>query len=363
MLSLYFHIPFCKSRCPYCDFYSTTDLSLREAYLEALIRSVSIAPAPAGTTAATVYFGGGTPYLLGRGLVQVLDAAAARWPLAADCEITLEANPGDLEPDTLRALREGGFNRLSLGLQAGEAEELSALGRRHTVEESARGVEMARAAGFGNVSVDLMLATPGQNPGKAAALAEYGAGLGPEHISAYLLKIEPGTPFAKAGVAERCPGEDETADIYLAACQRLEELGYRHYEISNFARPGFESRHNSAYWKGREYLGFGPAAASCYGGRRFRLPADLGGFLAAEDPWRQAEDEGPAGGITERVMLSLRLADGLDVRELGTEGQQMLRRAVPLEKAGYLTVRDGVIALTDRGFLVSNGVILALLGE
>lgn len=363
MLSLYFHVPFCKSRCPYCDFYSTTDLSRREAYTEALIRSVASAPAPEGISAATVYFGGGTPYLLGRGLLRVLDAAAARWPLAADCEVTLEANPGDLDPDTLRALREGGFNRLSLGLQAGEPEDLRTLGRRHTAEQSARGVELARAAGFGNLSVDLMLATPGQDAQRAVALVEYGAALEPEHISAYLLKIEPGTPFAKAGIGARCPGEDETADIYLAACRRLAELGYRHYEISNFARPGFESRHNTAYWKGRDYLGFGPAAASCYGGRRFRLPADLGGFLAAVDPWQQAEDEGPAGGLTERVMLSLRLAEGLDARALGPEGAKMLRRAVPLEKAGYLTVNRGIIALTDAGFLVSNGVILALLGE
>ena len=122
---------------------------------------------------------------------------------------------------------------------------------------------MARQAGFANLSVDLMLATPGQTPQQAAALAEYGAGLGPEHISAYLLKVEPGTPFARDGMAERCPGEDETAELYLAACRTLRERGYRHYEISNFARPGYESRHNLGYWQGRDYLGLGPSAASC----------------------------------------------------------------------------------------------------
>lgn len=363
MPSLYFHVPFCKARCPYCDFYSTTDLALREAYVAALLRAIATAPAERGEPAATVYFGGGTPYLLGRGLLRVLEAAAARWQLAADCEITLEANPGDLEESTLRELRAGGFNRLSLGLQGETPEELVTLGRRHTPEQSARGVELARRAGFGNLSVDLMLATPGQTPARGAALAEYGASLGPEHISAYLLKIEPGTAFAEQQMAARCPGEEEAADIYLAACRRLEELGYRHYEISNLARPGYESRHNLVYWRGGEYLGIGPSAASCYRGRRFRLPADLRGFLNAGDPWPAAIEEGPAGGLEERVMLSLRLAEGLDTRTLGEAAPGLLRRAAPLERAGYLTVREGVVALTDRGFLVSNSIILALLGE
>ena len=362
-LGLYFHVPFCKSRCPYCDFYSTTSLSRREDYTAALVRALDTAPAPAGTPAATVYFGGGTPYLLGRGLLALLKAADRRYPLTADCEITLEANPGDLSLSLLRELRAGGFNRLSLGLQAGDPAGLRLLGRRHTAEESARGVAMARQAGFANLSVDLMLATPGQTPQQAAALAEYGAGLEPEHISAYLLKVEPGTPFARDGMAERCPGEDETAELYLTACRTLRERGYRHYEISNFARPGYESRHNLGYWQGRDYLGLGPSAASCHGGRRYRMPPDLGWFLASEDPWREVEDQGPAGGLLEQVMLSLRLARGLDTRGLGEEGAAILRRAAPLKEAGLLTVRDGVVALTEAGFLVSNGVILSLLPE
>lgn len=366
-VGLYFHIPFCKSRCPYCDFYSTTALGRRGEYAAALARSVGTAPAGDGTApfAATVYFGGGTPYLLGERLLEVLEAADRRFPLAPGCEVTLEANPGDLELNTLRALRQGGFNRLSLGLQAGEAEGLRALGRRHTPEQSARGVALAREAGFGNLSVDIMLATPGQDPEKAIALAEYAAGLGPEHISAYLLKIEPGTPFHREGVAERCPGPDRAADLYLAVCRRLGELGYRHYEISNFAKPGYESRHNLAYWQLGEYLGFGPSAASCMEGRRFRLPGDLDRFLAAEDPWALSIDEGPAGGLLEYVMLSLRLVEGLELSRLaeyGGDAAALLRRAAPLEKAGYLAVREGRLALTDRGFLLSNSIIGALLG-
>jgi len=365
-LSLYFHIPFCRTRCPYCDFYSTTDLSLRREYIAALVRSITTAPVEGAFTAPTVYFGGGTPYLLGTGLVEVLEAAARRFPLDPDCEVTLEANPGDLDLETLQALRRGGFNRLSLGLQAGDAGGLRALGRRHTLEQNAQGVELARQAGFDDLSVDIMLATPGQDVPGAVSLAEYAAGLGPEHISAYLLKVEPGTPFARDHIQDRCPGPDQAADIYLAVCRRLGELGYSHYEISNFAKPGYESRHNTVYWELGQYLGFGPSAASCVGGRRSRLPGNLSGFLASADPWQGAVDEGPAGGLLEFVMLSLRLARGLDTRRLAEYGGDpagFLRRAAPLERAGYLTVRDGVAALTDEGFLVSNSVITALCGD
>ena len=358
-VSLYFHIPFCKSRCPYCDFYSTTRLPLREEYAAALARWLRAAPLAPGARVATVYFGGGTPYLLGEGLVRVLEETARRFSLMPEAEITLEANPGDLELPMLRALREAGFNRISLGLQAGEDGALALLGRRHTAAQSARAVELCRRAGFTNLSVDMMLATPGQDPEKAAALADWAVSLGPEHISAYLLKIEPGTPFAREGVEGRCPGPDQAAEIYLAACRRLEERGYRHYEISNFARPGFESRHNTVYWELGEYLGVGPSAASFLGGRRFRVPADLDAFLAGR-PWEELEEEGPGGGLLETVMLSLRLARGLDTRRLpalGGDPEDFLRRAAPLERAGYLTCRDGVVALTDRGFLLSNAII------
>ena len=365
-VSLYIHVPFCRRRCPYCDFYSTTELSLREAYTGAVVRWLRAAPLEAGTRVPTVYFGGGTPYLLGEGLLTVLEEISRRFSLEPGAEITLEANPGDLELPLLRRLREGGFGRISLGIQAGDDRGLRLLGRRHTARQSREGVELCRLAGFGNISLDMMLATPGQGPEEADALAGYLLSLEPEHISAYLLKVEPGTPFAREHMEERCPGPDEAAESYLAVCRRLREAGYRHYEISNFALPGFESRHNTVYWKLGEYLGVGPSAASFLGGRRFRIPGDLGAFLAAPEPWQGLEEEGPGGGLLETVMLSLRLADGLDTRRLpslGGDPAAFLLRAAPLERAGYLTCRDGVLSLTDRGFLVSNSVIGALMGE
>ncbi len=363
-LGLYFHIPFCLRRCPYCDFYSTTRLEDRAAYVRALCRAVETAPLD-GCRAETIYFGGGTPSLLGEELLAVLEAVRRRLPVAEDAEITLEANPGAVTGPQLAALRRGGFNRVSLGLQAGEAAGLRALGRVHTAEEGARAVALCREAGFGNVSADIMLATPGQTLESALALAEWAAGLGVEHLSAYLLKIEPGTAFARAGTAALCPDGDRAADIYLAVSRRLGDLGLRHYEISNFARPGYESRHNTRYWRLGEYLGIGPSAHSFFGGRRFFFPPDLDGFLGAADPWSLPEDDGPGGGWEELVMLALRLADGLDLalaRALDPGRTAALEGRAPLlEKNGLLAREGDRLALTEQGFLLSNEIIVRLL--
>lgn len=362
-ISIYVHIPFCLSRCAYCDFYSTTDPRCMDPYLAALLRAVSRAPAE-GCCARTVYFGGGTPSLFGGRLLTVLDALRARFPLAPDAEVTLEANPATVTPALLERLREGGFNRISFGLQDCGDDRLRVLGRRHTVREGEEAVRMARAAGFSNLSGDMMLATPGQTPEGASALAEYLCGLELPHISAYLLRIEPGTPFARDGMAARCPDDDASAEIYLAACDTLRRAGYRHYEISNFARPGFESRHNLVYWRLEEYLGLGPAAHSMLAGRRFFFPRDLAGFIAAEDPWTLTEPEGDGGGGEEYLMLSLRLAEGLDYAEAerrGLDPRELRGRAAPMAAAGLLTLRGDGFSLTERGWLVSNAVIASLL--
>ena len=224
---------------------------------------------------------------------------------------------------------------------------------------------MAKAAGFQNISADFMLATPGQTPKKAARLAEYGLSLGVPHLSSYLLKIEPGTAFDRMGMAQRCPDEDTAAECYLAYYKVLEQAGLRHYEISNAAQPGYESRHNTVYWQLGEYLGIGPGAASYHEGRRFRFREDMTQFLAAEDVWRLPLDDGPGGDWEEALMLSLRLAEGLTpvlAARYGQDYAALLRRAEPLQKAGLLRADEEHIALTDRGFLLSNSIIVALLG-
>lgn len=362
-VSLYFHIPFCRSRCDYCSFVSGAPLALRESYIAALCRAIASAPL-SGYEAATVYFGGGTPSLLGEGLLTVLDAVRARLPITPQAEITLEANPGTVTLPLLLSLREGGFNRISFGLQDCDDDMLCLLGRCHTAAEGREAVAMAKSASFGNISVDFMLATPGQTPEKAEALARYGIALGVPHLSSYLLKIEPGTPFYRRHIEWQCPDADTAADCYLAFYQELEAAGYRHYEISNAAQPGYQSRHNTAYWKLDEYLGIGAGAASYFGGQRFRFPDSAEDFCAYPDPWRQTIADGAGGGWEEAAMLALRLDEGLTrtlAEQYGIDYSLLLHHAAPLQKAGLLHAGESHISLTDRGFLLSNSIILSLL--
>lgn len=364
MPGIYIHIPFCDGKCPYCDFYSLQgDDDLLERYTRALCERIARWPGER-LPAETVYFGGGTPNLLGsHRLARVLEAVARRFALSEQAEITLEANPTHVDREFFRQAREAGFNRLSLGLQSANEEELRLLGRAHTREDAAQAVENARAAGFENLSLDLMLALPRSTLESLGRSVEFAASLEPEHLSAYLLKVEEGTPFAARGVNPL--EEDSAAEQYLFLVQRLEELGYAQYEISNFARPGRESRHNLVYWRDEEYLGFGPAAHSFFQGRRFYWPRDLEGFLRGDEP----VPDGPGGDFQEFAMLGLRLTEGLTrerCRErFGAAGEAQLDRL--LERARKLPgnlvdIQTDSLRLTPEGFLVSNLVLGELVG-
>lgn len=362
-LGLYIHVPFCSpAKCPYCDFYSVPFEPGRSArYLKALRAAAqTYAPRLAGRTVESVYFGGGTPTLLGEGLAELLLFLKRLFTVAPDAEITVEANPGAHLADLLPVLRAAGFNRLSMGMQSACEAELAALGRRHTAQDAACAVEDARHAGFANISLDLMLATPGQTVESVRRSAAFAAGLGVEHVSAYLLKVEPGTPFAVRGQAEA--DEDRQADCYNAACEALESYGYRQYEISNFAKTGYASRHNVRYWDCGEYLGLGPGAHGFLDGRRFFYERSLTDFLAGRPP----VDDGPGGGMEEYVMLRLRLTDGLEEQALQARFETDFSifntgTLTQLESGWFLRQDGGKIALTRRGFLVSNTVISALL--
>lgn len=363
-LGIYFHVPFCLQRCPYCNFYSTADLGLRCEFVRAAVQAVHLAPDP-GRRVETVYFGGGTPSLLGAEIVTLLDAVAEHWSLAPDAEVTLECNPGTLQPGALKLWRTSGINRLSMGLQAGNNRDLATLGRIHTLEQGLQAVDDACNAGFDNISVDLMLATPDQTPEDALSAADLVAGLPVQHISVYLLTVEDGTPFAAPEISARCPDPDQAADIYLAVAGRLTEYGFAHYEISNFARPGFESQHNSRYWTLDDYLGIGPGAASFHGGRRFHFTPDLGAFLEDPDPWSSVIDDGPGGDWEEYLMLSLRMASGLNLglaaEQYGQDPDALLKMAEPMVNRGLVEADSRHIRLTAQGFLVSNSVITAFL--
>lgn len=369
-IGLYIHIPFCVSKCPYCDFHSAavgTPLQRQAAldtYTAALLRSLEEWAERLPATADTLYFGGGTPSLMGgERLARVIDAARRLYGLE-EAEITMEANPADDLADTLAAFAAAGGNRLSLGMQSALPTELALLGRRHTPADVARTVADARRAGVDNISLDVMLGIGGQTVSSACHSVDAAAELGATHLSAYLLKIEPGTPYGA------CPpdlsSEDETVELYHAAFRRMESHGYRQYEISNAALPGYESRHNLKYWLSDPYLGVGPAASSCVGGHRFTYPRDTAAFVAGNLPTEDPNEGPPVGSPEEYALLRLRLVQGLSAAgfaaRFGTDlPAEWVSRAASLPRRLVETDGEG-IRLTREGFLLSNAVISRIVG-
>lgn len=347
-VGLYIHVPFCLSKCPYCDFYSVRYSRVRaQEYTEAVIRNIR----HYGGQYDTVYFGGGTPILLYEHIGAILAAA----DIADSAEITVEANPCMALPEVLSKLRSAGVNRLSLGVQSMNERELGFLGRRHTVKQAEDALTNAVKAGFDNISADMMIGLEGQTAEEITYTAERLSELGAMHISAYLLKIEENTPFADRKMI--LPDEDRTAELYLHTVHTLERLGFAQYEISNFARPGYESRHNLKYWRCEEYLGIGAAAHSYYGGKRFCTARDIDAFIAAPVQKTDVTDEHP-GGWEEYAMLKLRLSEGLTFTEAERFGKadELRKNAAGLPEKLVCVTESGV-RLTPEGFLVSNAVI------
>lgn len=351
-IGLYIHVPFCLSKCPYCDFYSV--LYSREtarSYADAVVRNIL----HYSGRFDTVYFGGGTPVLLYEHIGGILRAA----DIAEGAEVTVEANPCMAEPHILETLIEAGVNRISFGVQSMNERELLFLGRRHTVRQAEAALANARKAGFASVSADMMIGLPAQSRKDITYTAKRIAELGADHISAYILKVEENTPFASQHI--KLADEDETAELYLDTVSVLEDLGYAQYEISNFAKPGHESRHNLKYWRCEEYLGIGASAHSYMNRTRFRVRPDIDGFVTA--PFQQTEitDEN-AGGWEEYAMLKLRLAEGVTFAEAERFGREPdLRRNAAAIPARLLQRTDSGVRLTADGFLVSNAVIARII--
>ena len=359
-LGLYIHIPFCKAKCAYCDFYSLAHSEERmDAYVGALATTLrAAAPMAVNHLVDTVYFGGGTPTFLGaKRLAALLDAVLRSFAVAPEAEITTEANPESArDADALQTLRIAGFNRVSLGMQSADDAELRTIGRIHTAADTAAAVDAARQAGFENLSLDLIYGLPGQTRSRWRENLAAASELAPEHLSCYGLKVEPGTPLYARRDTMALPDDDAQADMYLDTVDCLAARGYAQYEISNFARPGRESRHNLKYWTLGEYLGFGPGAHSDLGGRRFAVARDLDAFPAGRSSYSEDAAISPREREAERVMLGLRLTRGLSAAEVaGAE-------TVLCECAAHgLAERSGDRwRLTPRGFLVSNAVILRI---
>jgi oxygen-independent coproporphyrinogen-3 oxidase len=361
-LGIYIHVPFCRTRCRYCDFYRVGENTARQAaFLNALHREIEAA-APSDQEVDTVFFGGGTPSLLEPAQVAaVIEALRRRFRFGARPEISLEANPSDLDRARLDGYWRAGVDRLSLGVQSFNDRELRLLGRRHDAERAAAVVELARRAGFDNLSLDLMLAIPGQTEASFRSTLERAIAAGPDHLSLYLLEVHGGSEmdFLRRERPRLFPGEEAQRRRYLGAIDRLEKAGYEQYEISNFARPGRRSRHNLKYWRCEPVLGFGPAAHSLVDGERSRHLPDLAVYTAAS-PGRE---EVPADLDSERVFLGLRLTEGVPADRLraaaGIDERQLAAR---LDRLARFAERDGDhVRLTREGFVVSTPVIAALL--
>ncbi len=350
------HFPFCNSKCNYCDFYSASfSNEIKKSYVAALCEQIDAYGKRLFLSADTLYLGGGTPVTLNADdLVKVIQKAKQ---LGNFEEITVEANPADSLGDTFKKLSAAGVNRISLGVQSAVQSELDLLGRRHTNEQVINTVSAIRDAGIDNISVDLMLGIPGQTKDSLKKSVEFCLKLAPQHISAYILKIEPNTAFGRT-LPPDLPDEDQTADLYLMLCELLKEAGFEHYEISNFCKPGYESRHNLKYWQLKPYLGLGPGAHSFIDGKRFYFPRDIKAFTHNPNPI----EDGYGGDEKEFIMLSLRLSSGLCFKEYAKRFNKDFAKMhaewiEKLQKNGLATVKNGCLILTEQGFLLSNTII------
>lgn len=386
-LELYVHIPFCVKKCNYCDFLSfgtederlsdtpchpTRQLPVPEVYVDRLCREIrwygqkeEFSHRPV----ISVFFGGGTPSLLSEAQIfRLMAELRDNFLIRRDAEVTMEANPGTLTPGKLKQMRFCGINRLSLGLQSTVERELKVLGRIHSYGAFLQSFKWAREAGFKNINVDLMTALPEQTMSSYLKSLEQTAALKPEHISAYSLIIEPGTPFERMETQGKLslPDEDEEREMYHLTRKFLSEMGYERYEISNYARPGYECRHNIGYWRGRDYLGLGLGASSLINGRRFSNRTEIKDYLAltmGSDDWYEAvETLTPAAKMEEFMFLGLRLVRGVSekdfYRKFGVKVMSAYGEVIRKNELEKLLIRkNGWLRLTELGMDLANMVM------
>ena len=364
---LYIHVPFCRSKCPYCDFYSIADLSLKAAWLKAVEQEISLYR-ETFSVFDSLYLGGGTPSVLEESeLASLIEIIRQSFSFDPGSEITLEANPDDVTPATLHGYRRLGINRLSLGVQSFVDEELRFLGRRHTARQSQEAAMTAREAGFANLSLDLMYGLPGQTPAGWEKNLATALTFQPEHLSCYQLTVEPSTELARrqGGSGKNLVSEEAEREFFLFTSIYLEGQGYRHYEISNFARgDGYRCRHNLKYWRRRPYLGLGPAAHSFDGVRRWWNHRSVGDYCQA-----LADGEVPVAGrealseeqvLLEKLWLGFRTREGLNLVDLADlpQGRDTL---TDMEARGWLVVDNGRAVPTLQGFLLGDRLPLMFL--
>lgn len=377
-VSLYLHFPFCERKCRYCDFLSgPAGEETREEYVDLLCREIELRAGEITAPVDSIFIGGGTPSLMTPvQAARVMDTIRSRYQVLSDAEISMEANPGTVNPEKLRGFKAAGISRISIGVQSFDDSELRLLGRIHTAAEARETFHAAREAGFDNINLDLMSALPDQNIETWSHTLKEAVSLGPEHISAYSLIIEEGTPLASlldAGELPDLPSEDEDRQMYHFTKQFLASKGYRRYEISNYAIAGYECRHNCGYWTGHEYLGLGLGASSCLGGERFRNPDKMDDYRKAVndtneyDPVnamrRERQTLTREDRMEEFMFLGLRMTEGVSEKEFekrfGVKMEDIYGGVLHrhLEQNVIRRAPDHRIALTEYGLDVASYVM------
>lgn len=355
MLGLYIHIPFCAVKCSYCDFYSLHySKEIVGKYVEEVCRRIK----KLNCSFDTVYFGGGTPSIIGaENLSKILSFVNYN----DGAEITVEVNPKSYKSDFFETLNKNGFNRISIGMQSANDDELKLLTRNHNYFDVTCTVNKAREAGFKNISLDVMLGIQKQTPESLSYTLKKCIELNPEHLSCYMLKIEENTPYSEMNLI--LPDDDIVSDMYLNTCNMLESAGYNQYEISNFSKSGFESRHNLIYWNCEDYIGIGPSAHSLIDGKRYYFPNDIDYFLAGKE--KIFDDYG--GGIYDYIMLGLRLKNGISSDIITKKGYKLsesfLNKFKKYCELGYACFDGNNYFLTPKGFLIQNTILCELLEE
>lgn len=364
MKGLYIHIPFCSSKCKYCDFYSFSPKENdMDSYLEAVLSALEKQKENISGTFDTIYFGGGTPsFFGGERISQIIKKAKECFSFCTDTEITVECNPSSADESLMKALSASGVNRISMGVQSAVTKERQLLGRKSNCAQVQNAISLAKKHGIYNISLDLMLGIPEQTMLSLDESLDFIIESGVTHVSAYMLKIEEGTPLYTEQKSLVFPDEDTVCDMYLHTVKRLESAGFMQYEISNFAKEGFKSRHNTKYWLGNEYLGIGPSAHSFINKNRFFYERDINAFIKGCNPVFDsfgADEE-------EYIMLRLRLTDGLYFKDYFQKfkkefSKSQIQKCMEFEKRGLIKMSEKGISLTPEGFLVSNYIISELI--
>ncbi len=363
-IGLYIHVPFCENKCPYCDFYSVKcDTDLIDRYANAVCETLKKHSQKMSLAFDTVYFGGGTPSLLGNeNINKIMQTVRENFRLCAK-EVTLEVNPTTAINLDFEHLLESGVNRLSIGVQTAVDEELKQLGRKHTAVDAEKTVNLAKEAGFENISIDLMIAVPSQTKRSLLKSIDFCVNQNVQHISAYLLKIEENTPFYARQTQLDLKNDDEQAELYLYFVDEFEKHGFKQYEISNFAKDGYQGQHNLKYWNAKEYLGIGPSAHSFINGKRFFYPRSLQDFLSGEN---EIICDGDGGSVEEYLILKLRLREGVNnndfKKRFGFDIPRIyFERAKTYQKYGLTNVDGESFSFTPSGFLLSNRLIQSII--